>query len=329
MKKNRIAVFFLTACLAVTQLSGCRIKDTEIRLETSNLKSYKNVFQINDYKCNVHTAKLYLCNYRNLYGKVYGMDLWKESETGALETYVKDVTIQELSRIACMDLLAKNEGMSLSEEEQKKAGQAAEEYYQSLNEAERSFMDVRKKDVQKAYEEYALADKLYETLTEDTGEEVSDDEARVIRVQQICVKDKKTAGEIQRKLNSGEDFVRVAEAYRGSGDVERTIARGEYPQEVENIAFNLDNDTCSEMVEADGKYYFIKCLNKFEEELTQKNKEVIRLKREKEQFENSYEAFIREAEFRMNDHLWSKVSLEGTDEITTDSFFATYDKYFD
>ncbi|MDY4893975.1 MAG: peptidyl-prolyl cis-trans isomerase, partial [Agathobacter sp.] len=199
----------------------------------------------------------------------------------------------------------------------------------SLNEAERSFMDVRKKDVQKAYEEYALADKLYETLTEDTGEEVSDDEARVIRVQQICVKDKKTAGEIQRKLNSGEDFVRVAEAYRGSGDVERTIARGEYPQEVENIAFNLDNDTCSEMVEADGKYYFIKCLNKFEEELTQKNKEVIRLKREKEQFENSYEAFIREAEFRMNDHLWSKVSLEGTDEITTDSFFATYDKYFD
>ena len=171
--------------------------------------------------------------------------------------------------------------------------------------------------------------KLYETLTEDTGEEVSDDEARVIRVQQICVKDKKTAGEIQRKLNAGEDFVRVAEAYRGSGDVERTIARGEYPQEVENIAFNLDNDTCSEMVEADGKYYFIKCLNKFEEELTQKNKEVIRLKREKEQFENSYEAFIREAEFRMNDHLWSKVSLEGTDEITTDSFFATYDKYFD
>ena len=82
-------------------------------------------------------------------------------------------------------------------------------------------------------------------------------------------------------------------------------------------------------MEADVKYYFIKCLNKFEEEKKQKNKEVIRLKREKEQFENSYEAFIREAEFRMNDHLWSKVSLEGTDEITTDSFFATYDKYFD
>ncbi|MCI7107756.1 MAG: peptidyl-prolyl cis-trans isomerase [Lachnospiraceae bacterium] len=328
MKRVKIACLFLAACCVCIQFAGCRIGDTEIKLETGQLNSHKTVFQINDYKCDISLAKLYLCNYRNLYGQVYGLDLWKEGSTDSLETYVKDVTIQQLSRIVCMDLLAKQQEMKLSDEECRLVKAASEEYFDSLSAEERSYMGIHKKDVEKAYEDYALADKLYGTLTNGINEEVSDDEARVIRVQQIFVADEETANVVKKKLAAGEDFAMLAGSYNSGGEFERNVARGDYPQEVENIAYNLENDTCSEMIETDEGYYFIKCLSKYEEELTEANKEVIRIQREKEQFEDSYEEFISEATFRMNDTLWSEVSLNDTGEIRTDSFFDIFDKYF-
>lgn len=326
-KRGKIIGAALLLCCAFTQLGACRVGNLEIRVEKNELTSYKNVFQINDEKYPVEIAKLYLCNYQNLYGRTNGLDLWENTDTADLETYVKSVTIQELSRIVCMDLLAEEKGLELSEKEQKLAGKAAEEYYESLTEAELSFMEISLKQVQQAYEDYALANKLYEVLTEDTQEEVSDDEARVIRLLEIYVTDEKSAAAVEKELKAGTDFRTVAETYNLSGESERTVARGEYPQQIEDIAFNLDNDALSGRIETEDGYYFLKCLNKFEEELTQSNKEKIRIRREKEKFEDSYQGFVDEADFRMNDHLWDKISLSDTQEIQTDSFFRVYDRY--
>ena len=189
-------------------------------------------------------------------------------------------------------------------------------------------MDVHESDIQEAYASYALAEKLYRTMTEGIDEEVSDDEARVIRVQQIYVTDAGIAKEVQKKLKDGEDFAAVAGTYNEKSKIETTVARGDYPQDVENIAFNLDNDTCSEMIETEDGFYFIKCLNKLEEQLTEENKSNIRIKREKEQFEDAYQSFVDSAAFEMNDSLWKEITLEDTSDITTDSFFDVYDKYF-
>lgn len=112
------------------------------------------------------------------YGKAYGTDLW-ESYDADLEQYVKDVTVQELTHIACMDILAENQDMHLSEQEKKQAARAAKEYYQSLTEEEKTFIGLYEREIRTAYEEYALAEKLYHALTQGTDEEVSDDEARV------------------------------------------------------------------------------------------------------------------------------------------------------
>lgn len=329
MKKYRIEAVLIAVCLSSVLLTGCKIGNKEIRIEATQLKNHKTVFRINDYKCDIKFARLYFCNYRNLYGITNGMELWKNKDGSKdLEIYAKDVAIQELSRIVCMDLLAEQQDMKLSEEEKENAESAAKEYYDSLNKEERKFMDVGKHDIQTAYEDYALARKLYDTLTEGTDEEVSDDEARVIRVQQIVVKDKNRAAQIQKKLTDGEEFSAVLASFGQTGDRETLVARGEYPEEVEEIAFNLDNGECSPMLEAEDSYYFICCLNKYEEELTEQNKEVIRMNREEERFEDTYRAFVEAADFQLNDELWSETTLKDTKEITTDSFFEIYDKYF-
>lgn len=178
------------AALTVPSLGGCKVGNTQIRLSSGQLRNHNAIVRINDHKYDIRYAKLYLCNYRNLYGKAYGTDLW-ESYDADLEQYVKDVTIQELTHIACMDILAENQDMHLSEQEKKQAARAAKEYYQSLTEEEKTFIGLYEREIRTAYEEYALAEKLYHALTQGTDEEVSDDEARVVRVQQIYVKEKK------------------------------------------------------------------------------------------------------------------------------------------
>lgn len=329
MKKKRwkLAGIFLMAALTVPSLGGCKVGNTQIRLSSGQLRNHNAIVRINDHKYDIRYAKLYLCNYRNLYGKAYGTDLW-ESYDADLEQYVKDVTIQELTHIACMDILAENQDMHLSEQEKKQAARAAKEYYQSLTEEEKTFIGLYEREVRTAYEEYALAEKLYHALTQGTDEEVSDDEARVVRVQQIYVKEKEALRAVQENLAAGDDFASVASAYNQSREFERTIARGVYPQDMEEIVFNLDDGACSDVIVADDGYYIIRCLNKFEKDLTEENKEKIRVKKKKERFENEYQTFVKNSTFCLNDNLWDDVTLKDVSGIGTDSFFSTYEKYF-
>ena len=330
MKKKRwkLAGIFLMAALTVPSLGGCKVGNTQIRLSSGQLRNHNAIVRINDHKYDIRYAKLYLCNYRNLYGKAYGTDLW-ESYASDLEQYLKDVTVQELTHIACMDILAENQDMHLSEQEKKQAARAAKEYYQSLTEEEKTFIGLYEREIRTAYEEYALAEKLYHALTQGTDEEVSDDEARVMNIQQIIVSDEEQANQIEAALQSGDEFASLAGTYNEAGSVEADIARDTYPEEVENVAFELENNEISGKIPAsDGKFYFIKCVNKFDEELTEKNKEHILEKREKEKFFDAYNDFVGNAEFELNTELWDSISLEDEKNITTDSFFKVYDKYF-
>ena len=301
MKKKRwkLAGIFLMAALTVPSLGGCKVGNTQIRLSSGQLRNHNAIVRINDHKYDIRYAKLYLCNYRNLYGKAYGTDLW-ESYDADLEQYVKDVTVQELTHIACMDILAENQDMHLSEQEKKQAARAAKEYYQSLTEEEKTFIGLYEREIRTAYEEYALAEKLYHALTQGTDEEISDDEARVVRVQQIYVKEKEALRAVQEN----------------------------YPDAIEEIVFNLDDGACSDVIAADDGYYIIRCLNKFEKDLTEENKEKIRVKKKKERFENEYQTFVKNSTFCLNDNLWDDVTLKDVSGIGTDSFFSTYEKYF-
>lgn len=228
-----------------------------------------------------------------------------------------------------MSLLAEEQEISLTEDEKKLAGDAASEYYKSLNDEEKSFMGLSQTDIKQIYEKYALANKLYNSMTAGVDSEVSDDEARVMNIQQIIVSDEEQANQIEAALQSGDEFASLAGTYNEAGSVEADIARDTYPEEVENVAFELENNEISGKIPAsDGKFYFIKCVNKFDEELTEKNKEHILEKREKEKFFDAYNDFVGNAEFELNTELWDSISLEDEKNITTDSFFKVYDKYF-
>ncbi|MBR2045881.1 MAG: peptidyl-prolyl cis-trans isomerase [Agathobacter sp.] len=330
--KKRIGVLILTVSLLAGILSGCTIGNTEYVLDKNNV-GRNDVFSINGVDCTKEEVRLYLCNYQNIYGHEYGIDLWQHDfgeipQEETLEYYVKEVTLAELANIFCMNQLAEEKEITLTEEEQKLVSQAADEYYESLSRDEIRFMGIDKGELKGFYEKYAIAQKLYNTLTQGVNEEVSDDEARVMLVQQIFVKNEADAQTIKQQLSEGKNFETLATNYNEADAIQIHLARGTYPEEVDNIVFNMDNDELSGMIETEEGYYFFYCLDKFVEDMTEANKENIIIQRRKEQFDDAFNEFILNSDFDLNERVWESIKVDTSGIITTDSYFEVYDKYF-
>ena len=318
----------MTACVCALSmaLTGCQIGNKDIVV--SGTLSSRQVFTLDKSACSLKEAKVYLANYQNIYGTAYTIDLWQHDFGDAsLLDYVKDITLEELTRVYTMDLLAQSQEVTLSEDETAKVAEAAKEYYASLSEDETAYMDIAEADIAEYYTHYALAQKLYHSLTNGVNEEVSDDEARVMEIMQIYVTDEDRAHEVEQKLAQGDDFASVANNYNELSAIQVTVSRDDLPDEVEEVAFQLDDNAVSGMIVAGNGYYFIKCLNKYNEELTEANKSNIVEKREKEAFDDVYNEFVASLSSRLNTDLWDGIELTTDGSIQTNSFFAVFEKY--
>lgn len=319
----------LAVCLLFcTLLTGCQIGDKSIVVMKP--VGSKSVFRLGEVTCSVKEAKVYLANYQNIYGEAYTLDLWKHDfGDESLEAYIKTITLNELVTMACMIQLAEEQGMTLTEEDESNILEAASVYYESLSEADRDYLDVSEAEIAEYYRHYVLAQKVYQFLTSEISGEVSDDEARVMEVMQIFVTDAATAAEVSAKLRNGEDFVSVANAYNELANIQANISREDLPEEAEAVIFQMDDGDISDVIKVEDGYYFVKCLDKYNEELTEANKEIIVAKREKEAFDDVYNEFMEGLSSYINQEAWDELKVDFASGIETDSFFKTYKMYFE
>lgn len=348
-RNRRMAAALLTVLLLL--LSGCMdsLKGSKVVLTTGFEKN--EVFRIEDMSCTLPEAMVYLINTKNRYESVYGREIWNVSLDGVtLEENIKETVLAQLAQQKTMNLLARQNGVALSEEEEARVVQAAETYFQSLSEEEKSTLQITVKDVEELYREYALARKVYQYIIKDINPEISDDEARTITVQYIyfrtCVLDgtgkkieysEEEKQEILRKAeevrfqlkNEEADFEELILKYSDSEEGTCSFGKGEKDQAFEDAAFNLETDEISDIVETPDGYYLIKCISTFNRTETDANKVKIVEKRREEVFGQEYEDFVAALTRNLNEDLWQSVSLAGTENITTSDFFDVFDKYFD
>lgn len=329
MKKKQAVCIILLILAAMLTFSGCREKDdangTLVRFSAGD----DELLSIGGTKCPVSYAKVLLCNYQNLYGRAFGMDLWSHDfGESDLYSYVKGLSLTELARLITMQSLAESRGLSLSPQETESAHTAAETYYATLTDAEKDYMGIDEEGLFALYSDYALAKKLYSELTAGVNYEVSEDEARVMTVQEILVTDDAQAMEIQNALSNETDFTTLAAQYMQGEQIEKNIKRGDLPLAVETAAYALDTGDISEAVKAEDGWHFIKCINKNVEELTAENKLVIGQEREKDASDDIYDAYVKDLPSTLNQDLWDKVEIKTDGSITTDSFFSTYEQCF-
>ncbi|MBO5656993.1 MAG: peptidyl-prolyl cis-trans isomerase, partial [Agathobacter sp.] len=216
MSITRLLKGVLPVILALTcLLTGCTIGDTDYVLDMDYV-GRNDVLEINGEAITKEEALLYLCNYQNLYGEEYGLDLW-QAQLGTsgltLEEYIKEITLLQISDITCMSQLATQMGVTLTQAEEETLAVVAKEYYNTLTQEELSYIGIDEKTLLATYRKYAQADKLYHQLTSGINEEVSLDEARVLRLQTIYVSSEETANEILSKLEAGKNFLTLTNSY--------------------------------------------------------------------------------------------------------------------
>lgn len=307
-------------------LTGCQIGDKSIVVLKPLSSRY--VFQIGEVSCSVKEAKVYLANYQNIYGEAYTLDLW-EHDFGdeSLEEYIKSITLNKLVTVAGMTLLAEQKGLVLTEEDEANVLEAAAAYYDSLTKEDKDYLGVSEVELAEYYRHYVLAQKVYYYLTSEINGEVSDDEARVMEVMQIYVTDATDAATVRTKLLNGEDFASVANVYNELPSIQANICRDDLPEEAEAVVFQLDDNEVSEAIQVENGYYFIKCLDKYNEELTEANKITIVEKREKEAFDDVYNEFIESLTSYINEDVWAELKVDSTSGVQTEEFFEIYEIY--
>lgn len=328
-KIRKAAALITLLCSLGGSLMGCSVGEYKIVFDTNAVPNAGGVFSVNTQRCSISEGRLYLANYLKLYGSAYDIDL-KDFDFGELsvEEYAREVTLEELSRLYCMEQIAAQQDITLDEKELQLAEKAAGEYLGSLTAEEKQWMGVDEQMMAEYYGRYAIANKLYTSLADSARTEISEDDARILKAQVMLVKDSSKAAEVADKLKSGTDFMKLAADYNTLEKTEYTVSREMFGKEVNRVLFALDDNQVSEPVNTSDGTYFFRVTSKYVQDLTAANKSRMQKEIEVEAFNKLYRAFVEESIFSLNTTEWKKVRTEEGLKLKTGDFFLIYDKYF-
>lgn len=343
---RRLLGFLLCIALMIS-LSGCG-DDTEIVLTTG---FYENeVFRIEGMSCYTPEVMIYLTNIRNQYEDVFGEEIFDQSIDGIpIEESIKQTVLARIAKIKMMNLMAEYYEITLDERELELAESAAAEYYQSLSDEEiASMAGATQETVRQLYEEYALANKVYQYLVQEVDQEISDDEARTVTVWQIFLSTSYDRGNGERadvstaerdtiyrqaeslceRIAEGEEFATLASEYSDAEDMEAYYRKGEHEESLVEAVFGLAEGEVSGIIEGEQGYYIFQCISTYDMEQTEATKREIVKKRQQEMFGQIYAMFIGDKRCYLNEELWNAISFTQQASGATSNFFDVYAKYF-
>ena len=303
------------------------------------------VFRINTLSCSRSEMNIYLTNMANAYEATFGEQIWSTSAGNTtIEDAFKETVLAKVTRIKVLNLMAKEEKISLSGDEKKSLKKAAKAYMKTLSKDEKNELGADEDLVYQMYSEYALAEKVYNSIVDEVNFEISDDDARSITVEQIFIKTyhedthgrltdysdaakaeaKERALAIREKAVTESDFESLCALYNEEDESTHTYRRGEMPETFENVAFALEEGEISYVITTDDGYYIVKCISTYERKATNENKEAIINEAKRKAFEEKYNEFLPNVIANINEKEWENIKIIHNADMKTDSFFDIY-----
>ena len=303
------------------------------------------VFRINTLSCNRSEMNIYLTNMANAYEATFGEQIWTTSAGNTtIEDAFKETVLAKVTRIKVLNLMAKEEKITLSGDEKKSLKKAAKAYMKTLSKNEKAELGADEDLVYQMYSEYALAEKVYNSIVDEVNFEISDDDARSITVEQIFIKTyhedthgrltdysdaakaeaKERALAIREKAVTESDFESLCALYNEEDESTHTYRRGEMPEAYENVAFALEEGEISYVITTEDGYYIVKCISTYERKATNENKEAIINEAKRKAFEEKYNEFLPNIIANINEKEWESIKIIHNQEMKTDSFFDIY-----
>lgn len=321
----------LAGAFLILGLSGCKEVSewvSETIVITKSLKQ-NELFKIGDQVMTVEEARIFLAAEKGDINARYGSEFWS-SRAG--EKLVGDYMMEDLqanlAEMLCLNQMAADRELKLNKTEEEKLSQAAETYYQALSEEDKAYLQVSLDQVKLAYRHYYMMTKLVEDVTQEVDLEISDDEGRIITIQQIFVRDAGTAEEVLSRAQNGTDFSVLAASYQDSPEFERKIGREDVSAPLAEAVFALSSGEVSGVIAADDGYYVVKCVNHFEVEDTLAHKERMIESRKQEVFREVFEDYKKDLKSYYNDTAWENISFSDDFAPASRGFFDVYRDYF-
>ena len=340
MIKKMVAMCLVTL-MCLTTVTGC---GTNTRIVITTGLSGSQIFKIGSSVCTRSEIMIYLTTFYRQFAGAYGTEMWNYDFGGtSLENHVKDIVLTKMVQIKVMNMMAADRKISLSEEEEKMAVAAADQYYQALTETLKKEEKITKEVVLKVYREYMLAVKVYRSITQSAEIEISDDEARTVTAQVIYFKNWKiknnekvpmseeerkkvenTARKVLSQIREGGDFEGLALQYSDTKQVKNSYARGSVEPAFEELLFSLNTGETSDVVTLEDGYYIVKCISTMDYEATQQNKLMLAEKKKEEAFEQAYKEVAVDAPEQFQKKQWERLTLKEEIHYTDADFFEIY-----
>ena len=252
------------------------------------------VMKVDGQKTYTFEAEVLMSDAKKQYEDMFGSSIWTEDIAGQpFEEYIKEQIRVKLIRVRCMNSMAK----------------AAEQYFDGLTEEQKSQYDITEDKVNQMFTEFAIASKLYNDVTSLMDIEVSSDDARVINIQYIVTDSKEEIDKAYAELNEGNSFFAIAKKYNADGEYEYELRRGEMAKAFEDTAYSLSTGQTSGIVEADGRFYIIRCTSDNDKAKTEVNKSSILEKKKLEAFNDKFEQYESSKYVEINKDEWNKLKV--------------------
>lgn len=334
-KSSKVLIAILVGTLMMGSLTGCGdgITKSSVKLSKGDIKDNSIVITVGDNGVKYSEVKNYCYFLKMQYEGSFGDQIWsyKTGEDTTVGDEAKEEVINMITQLKIINEAAKEQKVTLTNDEKDEAVQKAEEMIgtASAEDKEEYFLSVQ--SLSNIYEENAIANKMFYIATDDADTDISDEEAKQIKIQylqvmtngtnrsgmQVALNDKEKATALKRaqqlyaEVAQAADFLTFAKNNTDAVDTELTIGKDSTKMDSAAVtaAFALQKDQMSELVEGESGYYIIKCVENEDADDTQARKEEIIADRQTKMFKKKYANWLKDYDVNISEAFWSALQI--------------------
>ena len=285
-------------------------------------------------------AQAFAVSQKHQYESAFGSSIWQVAYLGgSFEDYLRDGFRTHIALYFASACMAKVRGVSLGSEEEKTVREAGKAFYDALDAKDRELLGLTQQDAEELFRMYLLAKKVYKDVTGSVELELSEDETRMIRLQEIRLRtdDLDSAGKDQKltlaaealtQLEAGESFDAVAEKYSETGSGVYTASRESLSSAEARVAFALATDEVSPVVTLPNAYVIFKCVDSFDKQASALHRMELLQQMEDTGFKEQLNLFLNDHPLRWSEAAWAKIRISDYAGPAAASLYAVYEEYF-
>ena len=324
--KKRLAVVLLTAVIAAGAMAGCgqeTIKDSDVVATVGKTEIKGNIANF--------FARYQQAMYETYYSSMLGENMWttKVDDDTTYEESAKETIMQSLEELYLLNEHVGDYDVSLTEDEKKAIGEAADAFLEANGENVREVISGDKETVEEVLRLFTIQQKMRTEMLKDVDRKVSDEEAAQKAMQYVAFtyseesksEDSESTSDTKEEAKTKADT--FLDAVKGGTDFEQAAKDQETStldltfdsettspnEEVIAAADKLDAGQVTDVIETDSGYYVAKVTSTFDQTATDNKKQQIISERENDRYNEIVEGWKDDTKIKENKDVWKKIDF--------------------